>query len=157
MTKSYQHIIVAFLSVFLFTSCLEYKDVEFLGIDDYKIDKVSGDIVQITLKMKIENPNTYNIKVKKSTFDLYLNGKMLGKAQMKDDMKLLKKSTEVHDVVFESSYQELSKGLFSSLGMLLGGTAKLRIRGKVKAKAFGIGKKFDVDFVEDIKISDLKF
>ncbi|MBL4703637.1 MAG: LEA type 2 family protein [Flavobacteriales bacterium] len=107
--------------------------------------------------MKIQNPNTYNIKVKKTTFDLFLNGKSIGKAKMLDDMKLLKSSTEIHNVVFESSYKELSKGLMSSLGLLFGGTAKFRIRGKAKAKAFGIGVKFDVDFVEEIKASDLKF
>jgi hypothetical protein len=40
---------------------------------------------------------------------------------------------------------------------LLGGTAKLRVKGKLKAKAYGLGKKFDVDFTQNIKASDLKF
>ena len=157
MTLSLKHIVVGLLSIFLFTSCFEYEDVEFLGIDDYTIDKVNTEEVNITLKMKVKNPNNYNIKIKKSSFDIFLNGKELGKTKMKDDIKLAKNSTDVYEVVFESSLKELSKGIFSSLGMLLGGTSKLRIKGEVKAKAFGIGKKFDVDFTEDIKASDFKF
>ena len=157
MALSIRHIFVALTSIVLFTSCITYEDVEFLGIDDYKIDQVNSEKVQITLKMKLKNPNNYNIKVKKSEFDLFLNGKKLGKTKMKHDIKLKKNYTQLHDVVFESNMKDISKGLMSSLGMLFGGSSKLRIKGELKAKAFGIGKKFDVDFSQDIKASDLSF
>jgi LEA14-like dessication related protein len=157
MTLSLRHIIVGLISVCLFTSCLEYEDVEFMGVDDYTIDQVSASEVKITLKMKVKNPNSYNIKIKKSSFDIFLNDKELGETRMKDDVKLLKNSTDVYEVEFVSNLKDLSKGIFSSLGMLLGGSSKLRIKGEAKAKAFGIGKKFDVDFIQDIKASDFKF
>ena len=140
-----------------FSSCIEYKDVEFLGITDYSINKLDTEDVRITLFLKIKNPNTYNIKIKKSAFDLYLNGKKLGKAKMLDDIKLEKNRSQVHEVVFEGDIKKITQGIFSNLGVLFGGTAKLRVTGKIKAKAYGIGKKFDVDVTEKIKASDFKF
>ena len=140
-----------------FSSCIEYKDVEFLGITDYSINKLDTEDVRITLFLKIKNPNTYNIKIKKSAFDLYLNGKKLGKAKMLDDIKLEKNRSQVHEVVFEGDIKKITQGIFSNLGVLFGGTAKLRVTGKIKAKAYGIGEKFDVDVTEKIKASDFKF
>ena len=152
-----QSLLAILLTSLLFTSCIEYEDVEFLGVENYSIDKVSSDDVKITLHMKIENPNTYNIKVKKSILNLYLNDKKLGKAIMQEDVKLMKKSTEVHQIAVVATVKDLSKGLLSSLGMLFGKTADLRIQGDVKAKAFGIGKTFEVDFTQEISAADLKF
>ena len=143
--------------LFIFNSCIDYKEVEFLGVTDYSINKLDTEDVSITLSMKIKNPNNYNIKIKKSTFDLYLNGKKLGKTKMLDDVKLEKNRSQVHDVVFDGNMESITQGIFSSLGVLLGGTAKLRVKGKLKAKAYGLGKKFDVDFTQNIKASDLKF
>ena len=60
-------------------------------------------------------------------------------------------------MVFEGDIKKITQGIFSNLGVLFGGTAKLRVTGKIKAKAYGIGKKFDVDVTEKIKASDFKF
>jgi hypothetical protein len=76
---------------------------------------------------------------------------------MLDDVKLEKNRSQVHDVVFDGNVENITQGIFSSLGVLLGGTAKLRVKGKLKVKAYGIGKKFDVDFTQNVKASDLKF
>jgi LEA14-like dessication related protein len=157
MTNTIRPLLFGISILFLFNSCIDYKEVEFLGVTDYSINKLDTEEVRITLSMKIKNPNNYNIKIKKSSFDLYLNGKKLGETKMLDDVKLGKNRSQVHDVVFDGNVEDITQGVFSSLGILLGGTAKLRVKGKLKAKAYGIGKKFDVDFAQNIKASDLKF
>ncbi len=157
MTLRFTYIFASLFCLFSLTGCIEYEDVEFLGVQDYSIDKVNSSDLAITIKMKVKNPNKYNIKIKKSTFELFLNDKKLGKANMLEDIKLPKESTEVHEITFVSAIKDLSSSIFSSLGMIFGRTSKLRIKGKVKAKAYGISKKFDVDVTEEIKASDLKF
>lgn len=149
--------ILLLLLAISFSSCIEYDDVEFLGVENYSFDKVSTDIINIRIDMKVMNPNTYNIKIKKSAFDIFVNDKALGKAHMTDDIKLTKKSTEVHSVVFKTSLKDLSKSLMGSLGVLFGGKVKVKFKGRVKAKAFGVGKKFDVDFEEAMSMKDFKF
>lgn len=157
MVLSLKYLVIGIILLASFTSCIDYKDVEFLGITDYSLTKLDSDEVKISLKMKIKNPNNYTIKVKKSDFDLFLNGKELGKTIMLNDIKLEKNRSQIHDVVFESNLKDISSGIFSSLGILLGGKSTLRIKGELKARAFGIGKKFKVDFSQDIKASDFKF
>ncbi len=157
MILSLKPLIIGFVLLYTMTSCIEYKDVEFMGITDYSMTKLNANEVKISLNMKIKNPNNYTIKIKKSVFDLFLNDKELGQTSMLNDLKLEKNRSQIHDVVFESNLKDISSGIFSSLGILFGGKATLRIKGKLKAKAFGVGKKFDVDFAQDIKASDLKF
>lgn len=48
-----------------FSSCIEYKDVEFLGITDYSINKLDTEDVRITLFLKIKNPNIQHQNQKK--------------------------------------------------------------------------------------------
>lgn len=156
MTLSLKYFLIGLTSLLLFTSCIDYEDVKFEGIEDYSFDKVNTSEVQMTFKMKVKNPNKYNIKVKKSNFDLFLNGDKLGTTRMMQDIKLKKNSTEVHSLIFESDLASMSKGFFANLGTLFGGTSKLRIKGEIKAKAYGVGKRFKVDFTHDIKAGDLK-
>ena len=93
---------------FVLTGCIEYNDVEFRGIEGYSFDKVSTDVINIKIDAKVENPNTYNIKIKKTALDVLINGKVIGKANMIDDIKLIKQSTGVYSIVFQTSMKNIT-------------------------------------------------
>ncbi|MBT4776351.1 MAG: hypothetical protein HON99_11590 [Crocinitomicaceae bacterium] len=61
MILSLKPLIIGFVLLCTMTSCIEYKDVEFMGITDYSMTKLNANEVKISLKMKIKNPNNYNI------------------------------------------------------------------------------------------------
>lgn len=156
MRKELKIVSVVVLMVTLF-SCSAYKEVELVRVGDYSVGQVSGDYMDIFVNLEVNNPNNYNIKIKKTTLDLFVDGKKVGEAPMKEDLLLKKKTQDNYQFTIRADYKQLSKKLFSNLGALFGKkTIKLGIKGQVKAKAMGVvGKKFDLDVEEEVNIKEL--
>lgn len=148
-------LIIAIFITSLFTSCEAYKDVTFLGMQDYRMGTIDGDMATIFLTVKVDNPNSYNIKIKKSTFDLYFDGGKVGIAELAEDIKLLKKKEGNYEMKFNINYKKIMNSSLSMLGSLLTkNDIKIGVKGKAKAKALLISKKFDVDFEEKISTKE---
>lgn len=156
MRKHFKIVSIMVLVVTLF-SCSSYKEVELLSVGDYAVGPVSKETMDIFVNLEVNNPNNYNIKIKKTTLDLYLDGKKIGEAPMKEDILLKKKTQDNYQFTIRADYKQLSKKLFSNLGALFGKkTIKLGVKGQVKAKAMGVvGKKFDLDVEEEVNIKEL--
>lgn len=142
------------LLVFLSASCITYKDVELKGTNGFNVDSFSKEEVRLRLTVTVENPNNYNIKVKKGDLDLFVSGKKAGKAKLAESIVLRKNETADYDVVVITSLKELgSGGLMTLAGGALSGSIPIRVKGWVKAKAFGIGKKFEIDERENVRLT----
>ena len=79
------HIAVKYSTLFLvlcllLPSCITYKEVEFKGVENVGVGKIKNNTIPISLGVRISNPNNFNIKIKKSYFDVYLEGQHLGKS-----------------------------------------------------------------------------
>ena len=138
-------------------SCNAYKEVEMLGVQNYDLDNITNENVDLAITVKINNPNTYNIKIKKSTLDLYIENNKVGKAQMKEDIVLKKETNAEYTFIVTADYKELSSGVLKAApNAIFKSSIKLGAKGKVKAKAFGIvGKKFDLDLEDNINMKEL--
>ena len=79
--------------LFLLSSCLEFDDVKFKGIESVKFPKIDQKEIVIDLSLKLDNPNNYKIKIKPSILDVYIGGKLMGQIHM-DDKLVIKKSQE---------------------------------------------------------------
>lgn len=144
------------LSILLFSSCMSYKDVQFNGISGFKVDEVNKERIAISFDANIYNPNNYNIKVKADNLDLLLSDKVIGKAKVKDNIVIKKNSTDAYRVEIETSLKSVAGGGLSSLFKLVtGGPMNIQIRGVVKAKARGLGKKFEIDETRSFNPKDL--
>lgn len=154
MVKTLKILLVLVLLTSFF-SC--YEEVELIKVGDYSIGKVEGDFINIHVNAEINNPNKYNIKIKKTALDLFVDKKNVGQAKMTNDIVLKKKTQDTYQFTVKANYKKLSGSLMSSLKSLLGKSKiKLGIKGRVKAKAFGlIGKKFDLDMEEDVNLNEL--
>jgi LEA14-like dessication related protein len=92
--------------------------------------------------------------VKKSTLDIYLNDKFVGKTTL-DDKIVLKKETEaVYGVVLNADTKSIMKAAMGSLGGFLKGKVDIRLKGKVKGSVYGISKSVDVDMTEQINLKE---
>lgn len=156
MTKQITAIILLSFLFSLF-SCNAYQDVEMLKVDLKSIGDIKNDNVTINLAMEVNNPNGYNIKIKKSTFDLFIEGDKIGEAHMTDDILLKKRTQDVYPFSIKTNYKSLVASITKkSLQIILGKShIDLRLKGKVKAKVYGLGKKFDVDVTEKLDIKEL--
>lgn len=157
--KNIAHTLVKLSIVFsllALLSCSAYKEVEMLGVQNYNIDNITKENVDLAITVKVNNPNDYNIKIKKTALDLFIETNKVGKAQMKEDVVLKKNTNAEYTFVVTADYKELSNGVLKAAPTaIFKNNIRIGAKGRVKAKAFGVGKKFDLDLVDTINIKEL--
>lgn len=154
MSILYRISVFTFLIIFL-TSCFDYEEVQFKGMQGFNIEERTEDNITVRLDIKVDNPNTYNIKIKKSNLDLYLNKKYLGKAKIKKSVTLKKKQIDTYPVYIKTSGKDLMKSAMGNIGSLLSGKVNLGVKGDLKASVYGISKKFPVEMEEDVSLKGM--
>ena len=130
----------------MLSSCLTYKEVEFNGIEQFKVEDFNKEKVTVSFKANIYNPNNYNIKVKSDNVDVLLSDKIIGTAKIKNKVTLKKESTGLYEIVIDSDLKKIAGGsLFGLVDVLTGKSLTLRFRGNIKVRARGVGKKIAFD------------
>jgi LEA14-like dessication related protein len=147
--------LITLFSVVFLTSCFDYEDVDFKGVQNIGLEDRSGGIITLRMDIKVNNPNSYNIKIKKSSLDVFVNGSKVGKTKMKNNIVLKKNHQDVYPLYLTLSEKELKSSALSSIGSLLTGKMKVRVKGEIKAKVYGIGKKVPIDLEESVNLGSL--
>lgn len=141
--------------LFLFSACLEFDDVKFKGIESVKFPKMDQNEILIDLSLKLDNPNNYKIKIKPSTLDVYIGGKLMGQVSIDEKFVIKKKQEGVYSTQLIC---KLEDGVFFSLMKFA--TMKelsIRLKGRVKGSVYGFNKKVDIDETKSIDGSKLNF
>ncbi|MDA9261863.1 LEA type 2 family protein [Flavobacteriales bacterium] len=156
MTKRL-NIWVFVIMVFTLTSCSLYEDVEFLGVQDYSFERLEGSEIKASIIFKINNPNFYSIKLKKSDFEIFLDDDKLGSAKMLEDIKIKRKAEGEYTLNLALQESELKNSVVPLLKKAFSkNTVTFRIKGKAHAKVWGIlGKKVDINEKKEVSIQDL--
>ena len=147
--------LITLFSIVFLTSCLDYEDVEFKGVQNIGLEDRSGGTITVRIDMKVNNPNSYNIKINKSSLDVFVNGSKVGKTKMNNNVVLKKNHQDVYPLYLTLSEKELKRSALTSIGSLLTGKMKVRIKGDIKAKVYGIGKKFPIDVEEPVNLGSI--
>ena len=147
--------LITLFSIVFLTSCFDYEDVEFKGVQNVGLEGRAGGNITLRIDMKVNNPNNYNIKIKKSSLDVFINGSKVGKTKIKNDIVLKKNRQDVYSMYLTLGEKELKGSALSSIGSLLTGSMKVRIKGDIKAKVYGVGKKFPIDVEEPVSLRSL--
>lgn len=143
-------VILFFVSVFLF-GCLEYKEVQVKKVQRVGIKTFSITEVSFFVDMQIENPNNYKISITDADLDLYIKDQKFGKAVLQNNVVLPKKSNEVHQIIISSPLKDAVSGAIPLvIGMLGKRSVPIQVKGEIKGKVKGIGKKIPVDFKENV-------
>lgn len=147
-------ILLLAIPLVLLQGCFEYEDVDFKGVKNVSLVERTDKNLKIQVDVLVNNPNTFNIKVKKSTLDIYLNDKYVGKTTLDDKIVLKKQTEDVYAVVLNTDAKSILKAAMGSIGGLLKGTANIRLKGKVKGSVYGISKSVEVDMTEQVNLKD---
>ena len=140
------------LALAFLQSCLTYEDVEFAGMDNVSVNHINMDGASVAVTVKVKNPNNYKIKITKSDLDLYLGDRKVGKAKIDRRIVLKGNSSDSHTFNIDASFGEMGSAFGGLFQVLASGSANVKVDGWVKAKAFGIGKKFPVEFSDNVKL-----
>jgi len=150
----YLPILILILS---FSSCSIYEEVEMLGVEGYSFQKMEDNQSQASIVFKINNPNFYSIKLKKSSFEVFLDDKKLGDAVMADEVVILKKTEGDYTLNLLLNDKDLRNAAMPLLAKaLFKKNIKLIVKGKAKCKVFGVlGKKIDINESKTLNLSEL--
>lgn len=129
--------------------------MEFLGLENYKLVKMEEKELVLNVDVKVNNPSAFNIKIKPSFVDLYVEDKLLGTIYLDDKIKLEKRD--------EKSYRsevrvKLEKGaMINLLKYKLKSNVNVRFEGVVKASVLGLNKKIQVKETKMVSGNKFKF
>ncbi len=141
------------LLVFTLSGCLQYKEVKVVDVGKIGVKEISMKGIKVEVEMQIKNPNKYDISIVDSDLDLYLKGNKMGEAKIQEKVTLPKKSNKIHRFTIQTNVKDLLSGALPVLlSLLTENSIELQVKGDIKAKAKGIGKKFPVDFKEKVKL-----
>ena len=89
--------ILSYFIIFIFvTSCAPFELPELIGYEGFKMGKMDAKQVSFSLSVKLNNPNSYALKVKKSSLSLSIDAGKIGILNLEKAIKLpRKKESEI--------------------------------------------------------------
>ncbi len=151
------YLLPVMLVLFSVTSCTIYEEVEMLGVEGYRFEKLEGNQSMASIDFRINNPNFYSIKLKKSTVEVYLDDNKLGDAAMAEEVFVSKKKEDTYTLDLLLNDRDIAKAALLLLGKaLFKKTIKLTIKGKAHCKVYGVlGKKIDINESKELNLKEL--
>ena len=148
----YIKIIIAFACLALVGACAPLQPLSISNIESVKLLNVKEGLVTIEAQIHIQNPNAYGFTVGASDMDLMLNNSFVGKAKMKDKIRISRKSDKTYTFQVEANMAQLLMNGLMNMGSLKG-KSKVRIKGDLKVSKFGIiHKSIPVDLEKAIDL-----
>jgi hypothetical protein len=113
----------------------------------------SETVYMVDVSVEVDNPNNYNIWLKKGNFDILMGKQKMGHIKTIGKVVLKKNKKDSYTITGEAT---LDPG-GALMGMILngGGNKKVTIKGTIKGGVFIFGKKFDVEFDDKIPSMNL--
>lgn len=143
------------ISTLLILSSCRVEEIELSEIESLELIEMSKNGIVMNVKARINNPNSFNIKVTDSEFDIYLNDKFISKGKIENIVKIKKKTDATHFFTLRSEELESTNQLLPILlQAALTGRVKGRAKGFIKGKTFlFVSRKLDVDIEENLAIN----
>ena len=145
--------IACFLSfvILLASSCRAPKELVYQNVENFRL-KQNGLQSQVSMDIKMYNPNSYCMNLKNADVDVFINGKSLGKMQVDERCAVPRLDTFLMPVILNV---DLKNVLPNALQLLMNGDVNVKIAGTIKAGKHGVYKKVPVNYegMQDIKAS----
>lgn len=128
---------------FLFTAC-KFTEPTIGKFDLKNFSPKSDSKYTIEVEVEVDNPNNYNIWLKKGNFDILMGKEKMGTIKTIGVVSLKKNKRDNYTIRGEATLDPGS----SLMAMILNGGSnkKVTIKGSLRGGVFIIGKKFDVEF-----------
>ncbi len=137
----------------MLTSCGEFQEVTFSGIESMKLIKVSQQGAEAEMVVKIKNPNKTAFTIYKSDFDVTLNGITGGKAHLAKNIRIKANSEQTYTFTIKSDFSSIS---FSDLPKLMSlansKNIKVGLKGNLRVGKFLVKKSYPVEMSENVPL-----
>lgn len=139
---------------FLFSSCGDFQDVTFSGVENVKVVKVSQQGIEVEITAKINNPNKISFHIYPSDMDATLNGINAGKARLTNNIKIKPNSERAYTFKVASDFSQLNiMELPRLLSVAMSKNAKVGLKGNLKVGKLFMKRSYPVDMSRSIPMS----
>ena len=137
-----------FLFCLLMASCATFEQPELISYEAFKMGKMDAKQVSFSLSVKLKNPNSYALKVKKTSLNLSVDNGKIGMLALGKTIKFPRKKETVVEIPMNLS---LEKGaLMRMLTFSMQDSIRLNLEGDVRGGALFFTKKFPLSFSKSI-------
>ena len=137
-----------FLFCLLMASCATFEQPELISYEGFKMGKTDAKQVSFSLSVKLKNPNSYALKVKKTSLNLSVDNGKIGMLALEKTIKLPRKKETVVEIPMNLS---LEKGaLMRMMTFSMQDSIRLNLEGDVRGGALFFTKKFPLSFSKSI-------
>jgi LEA14-like dessication related protein len=148
--------ILLFISSTL-SSCFNYKDLSFNGVENLKLSKIEQGELNLSLDIKLENPNNYKIKIKPTDLQIYVSNKELGSIRLDKKLVIKKNSSATYPVVINTKLRNAAgAGIGTIMELSTKKSVHIQIKGPLKGSVYGFTKKVVLDETKVIDLQSLK-
>ncbi len=146
----------AITALILFGSSCKVQELEFNGMNDFSVVSMQTDDIEIRINVKLDNPNGFKIKVIKADLDLMIGGNAAGKANLENKITIEKKTEDNYDIVISTDKDQIMSAVWkSAIPAAASGKVTVKVKGWIKGRVWGIGKKIEVEFKESVDLKEL--
>jgi LEA14-like dessication related protein len=145
--KQKRHIFIVFSCFLLFFGCKDFQEVKVLGVQGFKVEKLSMAGIEAEVMISIKNPNNIGFTIYPSEFDIIIGGVNLGKARLYKRVKIEGSTEKAYPFKLKSDFKGLN---LMELAGIVGGklAGNIEVKGNLYAGKFLIKKKYPVDVKE---------
>ena len=133
--------LLSFVVIFFLQACRPAKELTYQSIQNFSLEQ--GAKPSVTLDIRMYNPNRYNIKLKSSDVDVFLNGSNMGKLRVDGLHSAPKLDTFLLPVTLDMQPQIT---LPSVLQLVMRGEIKIKLAGVIKGGRHGIYIRVPVNY-----------
>lgn len=146
-------LVIVFIST-VFTSCINYEEVQLSEVRDVKITNVSNNQIETKIRVVINNPNAFDINIDDTDLDFYLNEQKLGKADLIDRFKIKRNSEQEYEFRVKVDASEAVSASLNNVFKVLAKGLQLKINGTITTHTFIFKRKIPVEVERNLGIGD---
>jgi LEA14-like dessication related protein len=138
----------------MLTSCGDFEEVQFSGIENVQVIKLSQQGAEAEITAKIKNPNSTSFTIYKSDLDVSLNGLNAGVAHLTDNVKIKSNSEESYTFRVKSDFSNLSlTDLPQLISIATSKNVKVSLKGNLLVGKFFYKRSVPVEVNENVPLS----
>lgn len=141
--KSLKLFVVSASLIYLFSGCSKLASPQYLGYQNFRMEKVGFTNNVLATDVKLYNPNGYPLQFKSASMDVYINNTFFGHSTLDSLVTLPAKDTTYVPLRLQASARDI---LSNTVKILLNPDVKIKITGSAKAGRGGFFINVPIDY-----------
>ena len=142
--KKYLFFILVFLPL-VFLGCSGIDDISVVKIKDVTYQEFKGNVLKLSVTATVNNPNRFNVKIRKANMDLVFNNKVIGTATQVEQIELFGRKEQDYKILISIEMKELLSNMLNLYRVLMNEPKNLSLSGTVQVKYFLFSRTIQVD------------